>query len=271
MNVQANHLATNYLENYSEPSKIIPFIPPSQASLNIAGETITRRFAKRLRQATSSPNLRNRMQIRNSWNAQTFQSINWEAPSKALDTLEHSTQIFITKFAHEHLPTRKHMKRIGEAESDKCPACLHTIETAWHILSCENRSKWRNTLINNLKDILHINNTQPDLTLLLLQGVRGALHDPMFQMTATNREPRFQYLVTAQNQIGWNHILKGRFSHHWLQLQQVHIYIGPDTNSTKQSGEQWLKRVLNCIWTSLWQVWLLRNDDLHGRDRQQRE
>jgi hypothetical protein len=275
MNVQADHLATDYLENYSDPSKIIPFIPPSQASLNIGGETITRRFAKRLRQAASSPNLRNRMQLRNSWSAQTFQSINWEAPSKALNTLEHNTQICITKFAHEHLPTRKHMKRIGEAESDKCPACLHTIETAWHILSCENRSEWRNSLINKLKETLHVNKTQPGLTLILIQGVRGALHDPLFQMPATNRETRFQYLVTAQNQIGWNHILRGRFSHHWLQLQlqlqQVHIYLDPDTDSTKQSGEIWLKRILNCIWTSLWQVWLIRNDDLHGRDREQRE
>jgi hypothetical protein len=25
------------------------------------------------------------------------------------------------------------------------------------------------------------------------------------------------------------------------------------------------------MWTSLWQAWLLRNDDLHGRDRQQCE
>jgi hypothetical protein len=49
------------------------------------------------------------------------------------------------------------------------------------------------------------------------------------------------------------------------------ICLDPDTDSTKQSGTKWLKRVLNCIWTSLWQVWLLRNDDLHGRDRQQRE
>jgi hypothetical protein len=42
MNVHADHLATDYLENYAEPSKIIPFIRPSQASLTINSETITR-------------------------------------------------------------------------------------------------------------------------------------------------------------------------------------------------------------------------------------
>jgi hypothetical protein len=87
----------------------------------------------------------------------------------------------------------------------------------------------------------------------------------------TNREPRFKYLIDAQNIIGWNQFIKGRFSHHWVQCQQVHIYLDPDTDSTKQSGEIWLKHILNCIWTSLWQVWLIQNDDLHGRDRQQWE
>jgi hypothetical protein len=63
MNVQADHLATDYLDNYAEPSKIIPFIPPSQASLTIKGQTITRRFAKQLRLEASSPDLRKRMII----------------------------------------------------------------------------------------------------------------------------------------------------------------------------------------------------------------
>jgi hypothetical protein len=40
MSVKVDHLATDYLENYSKPSKIIPFIPPSHASLTIQGETI---------------------------------------------------------------------------------------------------------------------------------------------------------------------------------------------------------------------------------------
>jgi hypothetical protein len=163
------------------------------------------------------------------------------------------------------------MKRLGEAESDKCLACHHTTETAWHILSCDNRDEWRKTLYKNIADVLYINKTQPDLTLILIQGVREAIKDPNYQMDESNRETRFQLLIHAQNMIGWNHLLKGRFSHHWIQCQQAHIYMDPDTDSTKQSGEIWLKRVLNCTWTTIWKAWLIRNDDLHGRDRQQRE
>jgi hypothetical protein len=185
--------------------------------------------------------------------------------------MEHNTQIFITKFAHEHLPTRKHMKRIGEAETDKCPACQHTIETAWHILSCEKRHKWRQQLVKALTDLIEHINTQPDIALILIQGVRGALSNPEFQMNTEHRETRFRYLIEAQNQIGWQHLMKGRCSHHWIQIQQYHIQLDPDINEKKQSGDTWLKRVLHSIWTSLWQGWLMRNDDLHGRDRPQRE
>jgi hypothetical protein len=113
--------------------------------------------------------------------------------------------------------------------------------------------------------------TQPDLSLMLIQGICVAIIDPTYQMPEENRKIRFKPLVREQNSIGWNHILKGRFSHKWVQCQQLHIHLDPGTDSTKQSGEIWLKRVLNRLWTSLWDVWLIRNDNLHARDRQLKE
>jgi hypothetical protein len=82
MNVCPDHLATDYLDNFAEPSKSIPFIRPSQASLTIQGKTITRRFTNQLRQAASSPQLCNHIIICNHWTAETFTSIHWEAPQK---------------------------------------------------------------------------------------------------------------------------------------------------------------------------------------------
>jgi hypothetical protein len=160
MNVHADGLATDYLDNYADPSKIVPFIRPSQASLTIQGETINRRCAQRLRLAASSPNIRQRLILRNNWSPNTFDSINWEVPGKARATLEHNPQIFITKFAHEHLPTCQHMKRIGKAESDLCPSCLTSVETLWHILSCPNRHEWCTTLLDELSETMRITNYQ---------------------------------------------------------------------------------------------------------------
>jgi hypothetical protein len=82
MNVKADHLAMDYLDNHADPSKIIPFISPSQASITIQGETITQRFVNRLQQAASSANLCNRLILCNNWTEQTFQSIHWEAQAR---------------------------------------------------------------------------------------------------------------------------------------------------------------------------------------------
>jgi hypothetical protein len=120
MNVHADSLATDFLANYAEPSKLVPFIPASQASLTIHGETITRRCASRLRQAANSPRICQHLMARNDWTYATFRSINWEASGKAMNTLENSVKIFIVKFAHDLLPTRRHMRRIKKSATDTC-------------------------------------------------------------------------------------------------------------------------------------------------------
>jgi hypothetical protein len=78
------------------------------------------------------------------------------------------------------------MHRIGQAETDKCPACLHITETVWHILSCPRRSLWRKEFLETLNETLSTHHTQPDLALILVQGIRGALAQPDFQMSTSN-------------------------------------------------------------------------------------
>jgi hypothetical protein len=271
MNVHADSLATDFLDNYAEPSKLVPFIPASQASLTIHGETITRRFATRLRHAANSPRLCQHLMAKNDWSLNTFRSINWDVPGNALHTLENSARIFIIKFAHDHLPTRRHMHRIKQAPHDKCPACMHITETAWHILSCPSRSLWRAEMLRTLGESLITNHTQPDIALILLQGIRGALSNHRFQMNPNNREPLFRALVNSQNKIGWHQLLKGRFSKQWTQIQDQHLLADIDIDNAKQSGDRWLKLTLHHIWTHLWKVWLNRNDDLHGRENDEKE
>jgi hypothetical protein len=72
-----------------------------------------------------------------------------------------------------------------------------------------------------------------------------------------NREPVFRTLVNShQNKIGWQHLLKGRFSNQWTLIQGRHILDGPERDQEKQSGDRWLKQILHHIWTHLWQLWL---------------
>jgi hypothetical protein len=173
MNVHADSLATDFLDNHAEPAKLMPFIPASQASLTIHGETITRRCASRLRQAANSPRICQHLMATNDWTYATFRSMNWEAPGKAMNTLENSVKIFIVKFAHDLLPTRRHMHRIKKSATATCPSCLHITETSWHILSCPSRSVWRAELLRSLGELLVTDHTQLDLALTLLQGIEA--------------------------------------------------------------------------------------------------
>jgi hypothetical protein len=97
-----------------------------------------------------------------NWTDHTFRSINWKVHGKAPNALEKSTALdFIIKFAHDHLPTRRHMHRIKKAETDKCRLASYTLskQSGTYILSCPRRFLWREeSLIATL--------TQPDLTLI---------------------------------------------------------------------------------------------------------
>jgi len=209
---------------------------------------------------------------KNGWNDWIFHSIDWDVQAKALSTLQYNQELFVTKWAHNLLPTRRHMTRLGKAESDLCPSCLATIETAPHIFACPLRVQWQATFLDSLRELLASLYTQPDLQCILMVGVRGALqNDPLFDMPTTNREPSFELLVSSQNDIGWDHLLKGRFSHHWVQIQQDHIDHEPDVSSKKFTGQRWLKQVINLIWTHLYLAWKLRNADLHGIDAADQE
>ena len=164
------------------------------------------------------------------------------------------------------------MKRIGQAESDLCPSCLKTEETAPHIFACERRVEWQGTFIDSLRKLLATLHTQPDLKTILLLGISGALQDdPTLEMDTTNREPDFEILVSCQNDIGWSHLLRGCFSHHWVQIQQAHIDKDDEICSKTNSGSGWLKKVLHHIWSHLYAAWLLRNADLHGIDKADQE
>ena len=158
------------------------------------------------------------------------------------------------------------------AETDKCPTCVHIVERDWHILSCTKYSYWREQLLCTLGDIFINNHTQLYLALILIQGIGGVLSNQHFQMNSNNSEPIFPpLLVNCQNKIGWQRLLKRRFGNHWTQIQGLHILDDPELDLENESGDQWLKLVLQHLWTLVWQVWLTQNDNLHRCDKDEKE
>jgi hypothetical protein len=89
-------------------------------------------------------------------------------------------------------------------------------------------------------------------------------------MPTCNPEPSFELLVSSQDDIGWSHLLRGRFSRQWILLQQAHLDQDADCSSLL-TGERWLQKVPHHLWTHLCLAWKLRNADLHGIDKADQE
>jgi hypothetical protein len=56
-------------------------------------------------------------------------------------------------------------------QTDKCPVCEHIVEINWHVFSCPKCSLRREELLCTLGDTLANNHTQPNLALMLIQGI----------------------------------------------------------------------------------------------------
>jgi hypothetical protein len=136
----------------------------------------------------------------NGWNDWILNSIHWDSQAKALSTQECTQELFVTKWVHNLLRTRRHhMKPIEQAESDLRPSCLATVETAPRIFACPKRVPWQVVFLDSLCKLLAKPRTQPELQMILMVGIQGALQDnPLFGTPTRNREPSlFKPLVST--------------------------------------------------------------------------
>jgi hypothetical protein len=82
LNVEADRLATNELNEYSSCKPMVPFDPEAGVQLNIAGKTITHNLAASIHNQQHLPSLRHYYRHRFTWTLFTFDDIDW--PSFAM-------------------------------------------------------------------------------------------------------------------------------------------------------------------------------------------
>ena len=71
----------------------------------------------------------------------------------------------------------------------------------------------------------------------------------------------------AQLNIGWEHMLKGRFSKLWTQTQDQHLK-QHNLKTKRKNGQSWLTGLIHEMFKQWWDFWEARNDDRHGKDAQ---
>jgi hypothetical protein len=80
----------------------------------------------------------------------------------------------------------------------------------------------------------------------------------------------YDTLVETQKAIGWSQLFNGRMSEEWSILQDEYLKSNNIVDH-KFTGKQWVATIIATLWNQWFEVWELRNGDVHGRDASTRE
>jgi hypothetical protein len=79
---------------------------------------------------------------------------------------------------------------------------------------------------------------------------------------------RYAILIRTQEAIGWGHLVRGRLSSEWANLQQDYVYrVLP---KTKFDAAKWHRKIVNPMLVDCHNLWILRNEERHGKEQTQK-
>ena len=132
------------------------------------------------------------------------------------------------------------------------------------MLCCQRREKLRKKFFQDIKNFTEKHPTDPFLKILLLRVLNTLLHNESFNIP--EYEDKYKYLVHNQTLIGWDQILKGRFTLEWADHINDYIAVLAIKPKKHVSGGTWVRGITTIIFNFASSVWKERNEDRHGRD-----
>lgn len=174
------------------------------------------------------------------------------------------------KYVHDwqNVGTQKEKIDIQTTESC-CPMECGQPETPMHFWYCDDPalSGIREDLLKTFEEHLNINKTSPTITHTIMQCISYWIHAQEYYPITVTRDDQGQQdsLLTAvhsQNEIGWEHFLKGRISNKWLELQEQ--YKDEELLPPNHDGFHWAQTTIAQIIKISLQLWDYRNKILRG-------
>jgi hypothetical protein len=267
LNVDADALATDELLNYPTPCEHVPLLPAAHVQLNIAGRTITRKLGPAIRRQHGLRLLKEYMNERFHWDNEMIESVNWESFSKAFRSNQ-KLRAFTFKLCFWLLPTGATLHRRSTRFDPRCPACGHHAETDDHMFQCKatSRRRWQSSLLSSIRKRAEASHTDPRLVHLLLAGLRSYFDDsPMPIVEFVSYPTAHKTLLKNQTSLGWGHLLRGRWSLLWKDIQQDYMY--RHHTDKKFDSDVWHRKLLNPLLSECHALWTLRNGERHGTEK----
>ena len=114
------------------------------------------------------------------------------------------------------------------------------------------------------------NHTCGPLKALSIDAVRMRLYPDEYLHAAPQREQyavQLHCLIRTQTKIGWCQLFNGRFCNQWGDIQGEHLYqIRQQLPNKHNTGQSWQVAVISLLWDQWYDVWVLRNKAVHGKD-----
>jgi hypothetical protein len=223
LNSEADELATIGLKRLRRKQKV-PMDPETMIQFSIQGKTITRDFKKTVRTIIQLPHLQKYYCKRFNWKKHTFDTIDWEIFRPVYKKQIASKGIqWMHKYCIKKLPTGERVHKRDHFHDQRCASCMMTTEDDNHIFTCSNRRRHRTKItkqINRMRD-----NVDEKLCDILQEGIMTyfngeSTREAMIRIKQQEGYERYDLLIEEQEEIGWDNLLRGKFTKQW-KIQQT--------------------------------------------------
>jgi hypothetical protein len=157
------------------------------------------------------------------WFAATFDSIDWEARDKALDSKPDMFKIWLCKQGSGFCATGTNMQRWFGDEITHCPNCGMANENAAHLMHCLDTGRFSlfRQEVKSLQGWLDQDHTHPELARVLPQYIlgRGAVKFASLPIHSVD----ILRLAHQQDLIGWDNFMEGKISNLFAVVQHCHL------------------------------------------------
>jgi hypothetical protein len=255
-------------ENDTRPTA--PLLPNTHAQLIIDGETVNSYYKTRIREAATLPHYFAYLENKFEWTTHTRTSVDWSTYKQIIRKFK-PQHITLVKHLHAIAPTGHIAHRHNHHYPSSCPVCDDPDETNDHVLRCPaiTRARWRSTLTSKVAAATNTSSTDPMMSDILRDGITRWLRQ-LPTLSTAHYPIAYHPLINSQNQIGWDHLFRGRWSTEWSKCHRrfaSRMSLAPKFSD----GSRWV-RILGRLLLKQWfELWTIRNLERHGKDLQEQQ
>jgi Reverse transcriptase (RNA-dependent DNA polymerase) len=299
LNVDADQLASDYYwaGKGMRPTAKLIHLKEYLVTVAINGDIYPTRIDEQIRYHINGSYMKEYLKDKHGWSESTWGKIDINAFGRHFKSLTGTRRVQHMKFVHNLQPIGANQTKIQSAQdeeakkSDKCPCCLNQVETQFHLLQCKSnpaREKAIKALTNATKKSDGTNKFTQVLGDFMAQWLDNPDSIPSLNcrinpfLRYEHYPPDYIDLINTaieeQTEIGWLNLFRGFFSRTWHVIASSYFSSEEgayettnryDILTNRHDGANRTHRVLKLLYSLTREIWLGRNDAMHGTENVQ--